>query len=73
MKILAVLLAGLFFVGCAKNEPTIIYKDKLVPVKCNAVLPAKPNYNGEFDEAKAKMIYFLEVESLLKQCVGVSE
>lgn len=54
-----------FFSGCGvKKEPVYI------PVKCNAKIPQKPQNNGDFESKKALMIYFLEVESLLKSCVG---
>ncbi|ABV67913.1 hypothetical protein Abu_1666 [Aliarcobacter butzleri RM4018] len=61
----------LAFSGCAtKTQTEYIYKDVYVPVKCNAVIPTKPKSDGSFEADKQKMIYFLKVESLLKECVG---
>ncbi|WP_323594430.1 hypothetical protein [Aliarcobacter butzleri] len=57
----------LAFSGCATEY---IYKDVYVPVKCNATIPLKPKNDGSFKADKQKMIYFLKVESLLKECVG---
>ncbi|MBR8463659.1 hypothetical protein KDD93_03605 [Campylobacter sp. faydin G-24] len=65
---------ALFFAGCAEKhipEPHIIYKEKLVPVRCNATLPKKPLSDGTFETDKAIMIYYRECESLLKQCLGI--
>ncbi len=75
MRNLAIfVLFALFFVGCAsKAEPTLVYKEKLIPVRCDAKLPAKPENDGTFESHRAKMIYFLECENLLKQCIGMKE
>ena len=69
----SLLLISFALCGCAVNEPTIIYKEKLTPVRCNAVMPDKPNNDGSFEAHKAKMIYFLKCEDLLKQCIGISD
>lgn len=62
---------ALAFSGCStKIQTEYIYKDVYVPVKCNAVVPTKPKNDGSFEADKQKMIYFLKVESLLKECVG---
>ena len=63
---LGLLPLGVLLCGCAFKEPTIIYKEKLTPVRCNAVMPDKPNNDGSFEAHKAKMIYFLKCEDLLK-------
>ncbi|MCG3698876.1 hypothetical protein L5F42_03365 [Aliarcobacter butzleri] len=62
---------ALAFSGCStKTQTEYIYKDVYVPVKCNAIIPLKPKNDGSFEADKQKMIYFLKVESLLKECVG---
>lgn len=69
--VLALLLAG-----CADKhapEPTVIYKDKFVPVRCNVQMPVKPVNDGTFEADKAKMIYYRDCENLLKQCLGIKE
>jgi hypothetical protein len=69
-------LFALAFTGCAtktKIETEYVYKDKYVPVKCNAAIPAKPKNNGTFEADKEKMIYYIKVESLLKECVGAQK
>ena len=70
---LGLLPLGVLLCGCAFKEPTIIYKEKLTPVRCNAVMPDKPNNDGSFEAHKAKMIYFLKCEDLLKQCIGIAD
>lgn len=69
-------LLALLFIGCANKhipEPNIIYKEKLMPVRCNALMPVKPNNDGTFKTDKAIMIYYRKCESLLKQCIGIKE
>lgn len=73
MMQLGLLPLGVLFCGCAFKEPTIVYKEKLTPVRCNAVMPDKPNNDGSFEAHKAKMIYFLKCEDLLKQCIGIAD
>ena len=72
MKILLLMcLTLLLFSGCASQvEPHIIYKDVLVPVRCDANMPNKPLNKGNFESHKALMIYYLKCEDLLKQCIG---
>lgn len=74
--ILIFCLFTLVFTGCAtktKIETEYVYKDKYVPVRCNAVIPAKPKSDGTFILDKEKMIYYIKVESLLKECVGAQK
>lgn len=74
-KILAVIFA-LFLAGCASkhtSEPAVIYKEKFMPIKCDALMPVKPNNDGTFEVDKAIMIYYRECESLLKQCIGIQD
>ncbi|MGH1600944.1 hypothetical protein [Campylobacter majalis] len=69
-------LVVLLLAGCADkhiSEPTVVYKEKLVPVRCDAKLPVKPENDGTFETHRAKMIYLLECENLLKQCIGIKE
>ncbi|CUU82310.1 hypothetical protein [Campylobacter hyointestinalis] len=77
MRNLAIfVLLALLFTGCVNKhtpEPNIIYKEKLVPVKCNALMPIKPNNDDTFEADKAIMIYYRECESLLKQCIGIQD
>ncbi|MBE2984648.1 hypothetical protein CCAL9344_01280 [Campylobacter sp. RM9344] len=72
----AFVLLALLFAGCADKqavEPHIIYKEKLMPVRCNALMPVKPKNDGTFEADKAKMIYYRDCENLLKQCLGIKE
>ncbi|MBE2986651.1 hypothetical protein CCAL12920_08315 [Campylobacter sp. RM12920] len=77
MRNLSVFAAfALLLSGCAQKhipEPTVIYKEKLTPVKCNAQMPVKPKNDGTFEADKAKMIYYRDCENLLKQCLGIKE
>lgn len=60
------------FTGCSTKTVTeYVYKDVYIPVKCNAQIPDKPLNDRSFDSHKQRMIYFLKVEALLKECVGV--
>ncbi|MBN7287450.1 MULTISPECIES: hypothetical protein [Campylobacter] len=73
MKFLLLMcLTLLLFSGCASQvvEPHIIYKDVLVPVRCDADMPVRPLNKGNFESHKALMIYYLKCEDLLKQCIG---
>ena len=69
-------LLALLFIGCTNKhipESAVFYKEKLVPVRCNALMPVKPNNEGTFEVDKAIMIYYRECESLLKQCIGIQD
>jgi len=70
-------LFALIFAGCAAkpqiSEPHIIYKEKYVPVRCNAKMPLKPKNDGTFETDKAKMIYYRDCEKKLKQYLGIKE
>lgn len=69
-------LSALVFTSCipkTKIETEYVYKDKYVPVKCNATIPVKPKNDGTFKADKEKMIYYIKVESLLKECVGAKD
>lgn len=70
------ILAIMLFSGCAgsKNiEPKIIYKDVFVPIRCNAIMPLKPNNDGSFKAHKELMIYYIKTEELLKQCINYKD
>lgn len=70
-------LFALIFAGCAAkpqaNEPYIIYKEKYVPVRCNAEMPVKPKDDGTFETDKRIAIYYRDCEKKLKQCLGIKE
>ncbi|GKH61192.1 hypothetical protein CE91St25_15280 [Campylobacter ureolyticus] len=68
-----ILIVGflVIFTGCGiKPEP--VYKEVLIPVKCQAKMPVKPVNDGSFESHKNKMIYYLRCESTLKQCLGLT-
>ncbi|MCI6988817.1 MAG: hypothetical protein MR902_04500 [Campylobacter sp.] len=58
-----------FLSGCASKE-RVVYQDVYVPIKCPAKMPEKPKNKRSFESHKALMVYFLECESLLKECIG---
>ena len=68
---------ALIFAGCAAkpqaSEPYIIYKEKYVPVRCNAEMPVKPKDDGTFETDKRIAIYYRDCEKKLKQCLGIKE
>lgn len=70
-------LFALIFAGCAAkpqaSEPYIIYKEKYVPVRCNAEMPVKPKDDGTFETDKRLAIYYRDCEKKLKQCLGIKE
>ena len=70
-------LFALIFTGCAAkpqaSEPHIIYKEKYVPVRCNAEMPVKPKNDGTFETDKRIAIYYRDCEKKLKQCLGIKE
>ena len=70
-------LFALIFAGCAAkpqaSEPYIIYKEKYVPVRCNAEMPVKPKDDGTFETDKQIAIYYRDCEKKLKQCLGIKE
>lgn len=70
-------LFTLIFAGCAAkpqaSEPYIIYKEKYVPVRCNAEMPVKPKDDGTFETDKRIAIYYRDCEKKLKQCLGIKE
>lgn len=70
-------LFALIFAGCAAkpqaSEPYIIYKEKYVPVRCNAEMPVKPKDDGTFETDKRIAIYYRDCEKKLKQCLGIKE
>ena len=77
MRILVFFIAlVLLFSGCANKqvpEPSVVYKEKYMPVRCNAKMPDKPKDDGKFETHKAKMIYYRDCEKKLKQCLGIKE
>jgi hypothetical protein len=77
MRILVFFVAlVLLFSGCANKqvpEPMVVYKEKYMPVRCNAKMPDKPKDDGKFETHKAKMIYYRDCEKKLKQCLGIKE
>ncbi|AQW80789.1 hypothetical protein [Campylobacter pinnipediorum] len=70
-------LLVLILSGCANDvkniEPRYIYKDVYVPIKCQASMPQKPKNDRSFESHKQIMLYLLECERLLKECLGVSK
>ncbi|WP_315510130.1 hypothetical protein [Campylobacter showae] len=77
MRILVFFVAlVLLFSGCANKqvpEPSVVYKEKYMPVRCNAKMPDKPKDDGKFETHKAKMIYYRDCEKKLKQCLGIKD
>ena len=77
MRILVFFVAlVLLFSGCVNKqvpEPSVVYKEKYMPVRCNAKMPDKPKDDGKFETHKAKMIYYRDCEKKLKQCLGIKE
>ena len=70
-------LFALILTGCAvkpqTSEPHIIYKEKYVPVRCNAKMPQKPKNDGTFETDKKIAVYYRDCEKKLKQCLGIKE
>lgn len=70
--VLAILMI-MILSGCgAKSEPIIVtkYQEILTPIKCNVTLPTKPFFDkNEPQTAKQILIYYKQVEELLKECV----
>ncbi len=55
--------------GCAsKPIVKIDTKEVFIPIKCNLTLPNKPKEDGSFQSHKELLIYYLEVESIAKDC-----
>ena len=77
IRILIFCVFALIFAGCAAkpqtSEPYIIYKEKYVPVRCNAEMPVKPKDDGTFETDKRIAIYYRDCEKKLKQCLGIKE
>ena len=77
IRILLFCLFVLIFAGCAAkpqvSEPHIIYKEKYVPVRCNAKMPLKPKNDGTFETDKKIAVYYRDCEKKLKQCLGIKE
>lgn len=61
------------FSGCA-SKPNVVYKTQEVkiPVRCQVSLPKKPKYTGTFESARSLSEYYIEVEDLLRICIGAS-
>lgn len=77
MRILVFFVAlVLLFSGCADKqvpEPSVIYKEKYMPIKCNAKMPLKPKNDGTFETDKKIAIYYRDCERKLKKCLGIKE
>lgn len=55
--------------GCASKPIVRIDTKKVfIPIKCNLTLPNKPKEDGSFQSHKELLIYYLEVESIAKDC-----
>ena len=66
----------LLFSGCADkqvSEPIVDYKEKYMPIKCNAKMPLKPKNDGTFETDKKIAVYYRDCEKILKQCLGIKE
>lgn len=72
MKVLYLILIAFFFSACASSSVQVQTKEVLIPIKCNLEMPKKPKEDGSFESHKALGIYFLEVESTLKDCIGAN-
>ncbi|WP_278347958.1 hypothetical protein [Helicobacter pullorum] len=65
---------SLIFSACAvKPIAQIQTKEVLIPIACDLPMPKKPKEDGSFESHKALGIYFLEVESTLKDCLGLNK
>lgn len=73
MRSSILLVLALFFAGCSKKEPKVIYKDVFMPIRCEEAMPLKPKNDGTFDAHKRKMTYYLECENTLKRCLGAQD
>lgn len=74
MKVLYLVLVTFFFSACAvKPIAQIQTKEVLIPIACDLPMPKKPKEDGSFESHKALGIYFLEVESTLKDCLGLNK
>ncbi|WP_107805387.1 hypothetical protein [Campylobacter concisus] len=77
MRILVFFMAlVLLFSGCADkqvSEPMVVYKEKYIPIKCNAKMPLKPKNDGTFETDKKIAVYYRDCERKLKKCLGIKE
>ncbi|WP_238700771.1 hypothetical protein [Helicobacter apodemus] len=68
-KTLFIAFLLLSLAGCAsKPIVRIDTKEVFIPIKCNLTLPNKPKEDGSFQSHKELLIYYLEVESIAKDC-----
>lgn len=68
------LLMILLLSGCASNNKNLVvkteYKDVYVPIRCEADMPPKPNFNHLEPKSAGELInYYLLVEDMLKGCI----
>lgn len=66
-----IFLALCFLNGCATKE-NIVYRDVYKSVRCNQVMPLKPDNNGTFEAHKEIIKYYIKCESIAKICTGDS-
>lgn len=71
MLIIVILMSGC----SAKDEKVITkYQKVYIPIKCEVDIPQKPKFD-ELDPESAVMLgkYYIEVETLLKHCIGTNK
>jgi len=64
-----VLVFTLIFTGCAGGRE-VVFREVLVPVRCEEKLPIKPKFDGSFASARLKMRYYIACEQVAKICTG---
>ena len=59
------------FVGCSAKAPQNTIQKVYIPIKCDVKLPAKPLFNpADPDSLKRLIIYYIQIENLLKGCIN---
>ena len=61
------------FTACAPKTVTKIeYRDVFVPVKCNAPIPQRPEYNADPVMGVVDLLEYVEkLELVIKACTGI--
>lgn len=59
------------FVGCSAKAPQTTIQKVYIPVKCDVKLPEKPLFDpADPDSLKGLIIYYIQIENLLKGCIN---
>lgn len=67
--LIIILILSFILFGCSHKQPQVVYKYVSVPVKCDVVIPSKPQYTGDIIKDNINILKYSDILLLnLKKC-----